>query len=40
MARVTEQEVIMKDFGRARDLRYGPDGLIDVVTNEPDRIAR
>lgn len=38
--KVTEQEVVVKDFGRIRDVRSGPDGFLYLVTNEPDRIVR
>jgi glucose/arabinose dehydrogenase len=38
--RVTEQEVLLKGIGRVRDVRAGPDGLLYVVLNKPDRIVR
>jgi len=38
--RVLHQEVLMKGFGRVRDVKTGPDGAIYVVFNAPDRIVR
>ncbi|MCB1094362.1 MAG: PQQ-dependent sugar dehydrogenase [Verrucomicrobiae bacterium] len=38
--KVTEQEVIMKDLGRVRDVADGPDGSIYVLLNGPDSIVR
>jgi glucose/arabinose dehydrogenase len=38
--KVVEQEVILKNIGRVRDVAAGPDGLIYVVLNQPDRIVR
>lgn len=38
--KVTEQEVILKNRGRVRDVNNGPDGYIYVVLNGPDRIIR
>lgn len=38
--RVVEEEVILKNAGRVRDVRAGPDGLLYVVLNEPHRILR
>lgn len=37
---VVEEEVILKGFGRVRDVREGPDGYLYVVFNTPDRIVR
>ena len=37
---VKEQEVIFKNIGRVRDVASGPDGLLYVVLNKPDRIVR
>lgn len=37
---VVENEIILKNEGRVRDVATGPDGLIYVVLNGPDRIAR
>lgn len=38
--RVTEQEVVFKDIGRVRDVVNGPDGLLYVALNKPDKIVR
>ena len=38
--KVTEQEVILKDIGRVRDVAMGPDGNLYVVLNGPDHIIR
>ena len=38
--KVVEQEIILKDIGRVRDVAAGPDGLVYVVLNQPDRIVR
>jgi glucose/arabinose dehydrogenase len=38
--RVTKQEVLFKGIGRIRDVVVGPDGLVYVALNVPDRIAR
>jgi len=38
--RVLTDEVILKDYGRVRDVTCGPDGAIYVVVNEPDKILR
>ena len=37
---VTEQEVVVKDIGRIRDVKCGPDGLLYLVVNGPDWIVR
>ncbi len=37
---VVEEEVILKDAGRVRDVRSGPDGLLYVVLNSPDCVVR
>jgi aldose sugar dehydrogenase len=37
---VLAHEVIMKDAGRVRDIKIGPDGFIYVAHNNPDRIVR
>ncbi|MFN4243538.1 MAG: PQQ-dependent sugar dehydrogenase [Tepidisphaerales bacterium] len=34
------QEVILKNRGRVRDVRVGPDGLVYVVLNRPDMVVR
>lgn len=38
--KVTHQEVLFKDIGRVRDVVTGPDGLIYVTLNKPDKIVR
>jgi glucose/arabinose dehydrogenase len=38
--RVIDDQVILKDYGRVRDVACGPDGAIYVVLNEPDIILR
>lgn len=37
---VTHQEILLKDFGRVRDVQTGPDGALYVALNQPDRIVR
>ena len=37
---VVDQEIILKNIGRVRDVAAGPDGLVYVVLNKPDRIVR
>ena len=37
---VTSQEMVMKGFGRVRDLKFGPDGALYVVLNSPDVVLR
>ena len=38
--KVTEQEVILKDIGRVRDVTDAPDGYIYVLLNGPDQVIR
>jgi len=38
--RVLHQEVIMKNFGRVRDIGLDPDGNVYVVVNKPNRVIR
>ncbi len=38
--RVVEDEVLLKGYGRIRDLKIGPDGALYVVTNAPDAVLR
>ncbi len=38
--KVVSQEIIFKNIGRVRDVATGPDGLIYVVLNGPDRLVR
>ncbi len=38
--RVTEQEIVFKNFGRVRDVTDAPDGYLYIILNDPDRIVR
>ena len=38
--KVISQEIILKNIGRVRDVATGPDGLIYVILNDPDRLVR
>jgi glucose/arabinose dehydrogenase len=38
--RIVDDQVILSDYGRVRDVTCGPDGAIYVVLNEPDKIIR
>jgi glucose/arabinose dehydrogenase len=38
--RVTEQEMILKGYGRIRDIKTAPDGALYILLNSPDRIIR
>ena len=38
--RVLNQELLLKGYGRVRDVKFGPDGAMYVVTNEPDAVLR
>jgi glucose/arabinose dehydrogenase len=38
--KVVSQEIILKNIGRVRDVAAGPDGLIYVLLNDPDRLVR
>jgi glucose/arabinose dehydrogenase len=38
--RIVDDQVILSDYGRVRDVTSGPDGAIYVVLNEPDKILR
>ncbi len=38
--RVVAQEVVLKNLGRVRDLKTGPDGAIYVLLNHPDVLVR
>lgn len=38
--RVIEQEVVFKNVGRVRDVATGPDGLLYIVLNKPDKVVR
>ena len=39
-SRVTEQEILLKGYGRVRDVKIGPDGALYVLTNTPDGLLR
>ena len=38
--KVTKQEIIMKGYGRVRDIKTSPDGALYVLLNKPDIILR
>lgn len=38
--KTVSQEIILKNIGRVRDVAAGPDGLIYVILNGPDRLIR
>ena len=38
--KVTHQEVLLRGYGRVRDIAIGPDGLIYLAMNDPGRIVR
>ncbi|HTE32741.1 MAG TPA: PQQ-dependent sugar dehydrogenase [Chryseolinea sp.] len=38
--RVVDQEIILKGYGRVRDVKFGPDGAMYVLMNEPDEVLR
>ena len=38
--RVTHQEVLFRELGRVREVVTGPDGLLYLALNAPDRLAR
>lgn len=38
--KVVSQEIILKNIGRVRSVKTGPDGFIYVVLNGPDRVVR
>jgi glucose/arabinose dehydrogenase len=35
-----EQEILLRGLGRIRDVRFGPDGALYLVLNEPDLLVR
>jgi len=37
---VVEQEILLKDYGRVRDVKVGPDDAIYVLTNGPDTLLK
>ena len=39
-ATVKDQEILLQDIGRCRDVSTGPDGLIYIAVNGPDKIVR
>jgi len=38
--KVISQEIILKNYGRVRDIEVGPDGAIYVLLNNPDMLIR
>jgi len=38
--RVTHQEVLLRGYGRVRDVVVGPDGLVYLAMNDPGQIVR
>ena len=38
--KVLEQEILLKGYGRVRDVKVGPDGALYVLTNAPDALLR
>ncbi len=38
--RVLAQELLFKGMGRVRDVKFGPDGMLYVLVNNPDEILR
>mgnify|MGYP002043580522 CR=1 FL=1 len=38
--KITEQEIILKDIGRVRDVATGPDGYLYVILDGPHQVAR
>ena len=38
--KVTEQEIVLKNIGRVRDVTDAPDGYIYVLLNGPDQLIR
>lgn len=38
--KVLEQEILLKGYGRVRDVKPGPDGSLYVLTNTPDALLR
>ncbi|MGQ8338369.1 PQQ-dependent sugar dehydrogenase [Sunxiuqinia sp. A32] len=37
---ITEQELMIKGMGRIRDFKFGPNGALYVLTNDPDCVLR
>lgn len=38
--KIVEQEILLKGYGRVRDVKVGPDGALYVLTNTPDTLLR
>ena len=38
--KVEEEEILLKGYGRVRDIKTGPEGAIYVLLNEPDQVVR
>lgn len=38
--RVVDQEILLKGYGRVRDVKVAPDGALYVLTNSPDALLR
>ncbi len=38
--KVKEEEILLKGYGRVRDIKIGPDGALYVLTNTPDALWR
>jgi glucose/arabinose dehydrogenase len=38
--KVLEQEILMKGYGRVRDVKIGPDGALYLLMNAPDELLR
>ncbi len=38
--KVVKQEMILKDYGRVRDIKTSPDGAVYVLLNKPDMVIR
>lgn len=38
--KVLEQEILIKGYGRVRDVKIGPDGALYLLMNTPDELLR
>ena len=38
--RNVDQEILLKSYGRVRDVKFGADGAMYVLTNAPDALLR
>lgn len=38
--RIIEEEILLKGFGRVRDVKIGPNGALWVLTNKPDQLLK